>query len=348
MTDDEILQRLELILEKEEQDAMLLEQELFEQELKWEEQQQRQQQQQQQTSPDWLQTRRSKLGQYDDVDDDDNNEKDGKNNNTVIPINKHTLLTIEEYKTILKAYGGTDIVVIPDDMEQPRMGGSADGMIVCTASGTAGNDNDVEESSTINLYHQHRQLSSTSSSSLLLVNIIAKRLIDHLKQRQLQDIGVLAAKTNTTRTRNGSKNNDLFQNSNWQVVDCGNYIVHIMDATTRKALQLEKLWSGNDPLWKLQYWNDDDIEDYCAKYPVPKQYNGNDINTTTSNNSIWDPTTIIRQLERSNNNQYNTRILRHRPVVANAIKRNDRKQGRKKRREQKQYQQYQQQHGQGR
>lgn len=55
--------------------------------------------------------------------------------------------------------------------------------------------------------------------------------------------------------------------STWHVVDCGSYIVHILDVHTRNYLKLEDLWSEKDPLRQLEYWNDDAVEDYCERHP---------------------------------------------------------------------------------
>ena len=58
----------------------------------------------------------------------------------------------------------------------------------------------------------------------------------------------------------------------WRVVDCSNYIVHVLDKRTRKHLKLEDLWSGKDPLWRLDLKNDEAVEEYIRTHPVPDGY----------------------------------------------------------------------------
>jgi hypothetical protein len=258
---------------------------------------------------DWLQTRRTALnrsmhGQQDgDFDDDDQID--------IIPVIHHQLLTVDEIQTLLESLGGKDIVVLPDDPEQPRMGGAM-GMIICTAESEAS--------------------AFVASYNPFLANAITRGLIDHLKHRQLQDLGVLGAQMGTghlsTRQRGTMTNTGT---STWHVVDCGNYIVHVMDEVTRRALKLEYLWSGKDPLWKLDYWDESAMDEYCERHPVPNEYNGGVVSSSSSAaTTFWD-SSMVRRLERS---QYAMSVPRHRPVVANAIKRRDRRAGRKQKREQ--------------
>lgn len=64
----------------------------------------------------------------------------------------------------------------------------------------------------------------------------ADYLVLALKERKLQECGVVGAKL-------GAEGYDC---NDWMIVDCGNAIVQIMDATTRESLQLEERWNNPD------------------------------------------------------------------------------------------------------
>ncbi|KAG7362066.1 ribosomal silencing factor during starvation domain containing protein [Nitzschia inconspicua] len=326
MSEEEILKRVEEVLAKEE----ALEEESFYQELQREEkgrQQQQQQQQQKEQETDWLRTRRAALGMQ-------SPQQDSDKTTTVLPIIPHQLLTADDIQTLLKGHGGSNVTVIMDDPEYPRMGG-AHGMVICTAGSSGGNDdNDNDIIGT----------TATGNVNPFVINTLTRILIDHLKERKLYEVGVVGAQMGTNHlTPRGTANTHRSRQSTWHVVDCGNYIVHIMDAYTRNYLKLEDLWSGRDPLWKLEYWNEDAVEEYCQKHPVPPLYNGGNgssgVEGSESATTYWDPS-LVRRLER---NQYSSPFPRHRPVVSNATKRKDRRVGRQKRREQRQQQHRQQQ-----
>eukprot|EP00980_Cylindrotheca_fusiformis_P014052 scaffold3670_cov124-Cylindrotheca_fusiformis.AAC.28 len=209
-----------------------------------------------------------------------------KDSEPEVPVLHHQLLTETEVTTLLKSFGGDDIAVLKDDEEYPRMGG-AKAMILCTAP---------------NLYY---------------VNAITKNLVDHLKERELQDLGVLGAKMGKGFLQTTSQNN-------WSVVDCQNYIVHVLDQSTREALNLEKLWSGKDPLWRLDVNNDDAVEDYVAEHHVPYSYGPNPDDIYSRE------TSSIDKLQRR---QW---ISPHRPVIPTAEKLRDRRAERRRRRERRQ------------
>jgi ribosomal silencing factor RsfS len=218
---------------------------------------------------DWLQTRRAALRE--NGDDEDENS---------IAILPHTLLTLKDLETLLTGLGGIDIMLLLDDPEAPRMGGSI-GMLLCTAS---------------NPFH---------------VTALTRALISHLKERQLQDLGVLGAQM-TLRSSSAISSNT------WNVVDCSNYMVHLFDQPTRQALKLEDLWTGKDPLWKLNYQDDDAVEDYVANHSVPPGFGPNP--------EEWFGKSSLTKLRHSKH------LFDHRPVVPLATKMNDRKAGRKRRR----------------
>ena len=58
----------------------------------------------------------------------------------------------------------------------------------------------------------------------------------------------------------------------WNVIDCQNYVVHILLEETRQHLNLEALWSGEDELLKLRLNDEDTVDDYVAKNPVPDKF----------------------------------------------------------------------------
>jgi ribosomal silencing factor RsfS len=205
-----------------------------------------------------------------------------------IPVRTHELLTEDELLALLEYHNGEDIQVLLDNPDAPRMGGAI-GMVVCEASGGG--------------FH---------------IQSITRALVDHLKERRLQDLGVLGAQMGSNRS--------MYQHSTWNVVDCQNFIVHILSGPTRRALRLEELWSGRDPLWRLDVSNDDHVDDYVAKNPVPADYygsgGGGSLHEARGN---WN----IGKLERSP-------FVPHSPVIPTDKKHQDRRAGRRKRREMKQ------------
>jgi len=344
MTDDEILKRLDEVLKKEEE----LEAQLFQKELEREEEGRRlrlrmeasteQQLDGDSQSPDWLRNRRAMLGQDDTV------EEDG-----VVPILLHTPLTADEIELLLEAHGGGDIRVVHDNPEAARMGG-ADGMIFCTGGGSS-NTSNSSSSSTNNYVH----------SSPYLISTLSRVLIDHMKDRKLHEVGIApSAKQNTTNRAaqsapliyggGGSRMTANNPSESWRIVDCGNYIVHILDEATRYDLNLEDLWSGADPLWRVNVFDEDEVEDYCRRHPVPESFNGTGSRNSNSNSGSADGSgsgsthhsrpeeedgymdgAFIKRLERTRFGS----TRRHKPVVPQSIKNRDRRIGNKKRREQR-------------
>ena len=221
------------------------------------------------TSIDWLASRRKALG------------TDTSKDKTSVAVVHHQLLSEQEVVHLLESGGGSDMEVMYDDQDYPRMGG-ATAMVLCTAS------------------------------NQFYVNAITKHLVDHLKERQLQDLGVLGAQLGKNFLHQANQNN-------WNVVDCKNYIVHVFDRQTRVALNLEDLWRGKDPLWSLDMSNEDAVEDYVAEYHVPADYGPNpeDIFGQSS----------ISKLQRQ---QW---LAPHRPVIPISEKLKDRRAGRRRRRQ---------------
>ena len=206
-----------------------------------------------------------------------------------IPVRIHELLTEDELLSLLEYHNGEDIQVLLDNPDAPRMGGAM-GMVVCEASGGG--------------FH---------------IQSITRALIDHLKERRLQEMGVLGAQMGSNRS--------MYQHSTWNVVDCQNFIVHILSGPTRRALRLEDLWSGRDPLWRLDVSNEEQVDDYVAKNPVPADYfgSGGGGGLLQEARGGW----TIGKLERSP-------FVPHSPVIPTDKKHQDRRAGRRKRREMKQ------------
>jgi ribosomal silencing factor RsfS len=94
------------------------------------------------------------------------------------------------------------------------------------------------------------------------MRILADTLVRQMRRRKLQEVDVFGAKQGPEGT----------EESNWMVVDCRNFIVHIMDDHTRRMINLEGLWSGKDPLPTVSFYDDDAVEDYVAAHPVPEKY----------------------------------------------------------------------------
>lgn len=208
--------------------------------------------------PDWLAARRSRLGEGDarpvgmmsPEDADAARQLDSE-----IPVIEYTLLTSEEISGSLSALGAEDIVVI-----QPteRYGGSvsleADGLIIATGR------------------------------SMSHLRVLAESVVRNLRARGLQRRGVLGAMLGPeggedigTSRRNRRKLGGLAGRSvddGWMLVDCGNYVVHLQDEATRRDINLESLWQGEEgkKLRSVNMADDDSVDDYVAANPVPDDY----------------------------------------------------------------------------
>eukprot|EP00546_Thalassionema_frauenfeldii_P012626 CAMPEP_0178910178 /NCGR_PEP_ID=MMETSP0786-20121207/8949_1 /TAXON_ID=186022 /ORGANISM="Thalassionema frauenfeldii, Strain CCMP 1798" /LENGTH=269 /DNA_ID=CAMNT_0020582393 /DNA_START=41 /DNA_END=847 /DNA_ORIENTATION=- len=121
-------------------------------------------------------------------------------------------------------------------------------------------------------------VTATSSQHL---NLLADTLVRQLKQRKLQDYGVEGA-------LNGADGNGG-NNETWLAVDCDNFIVHIMLEDTRRHLNIEPLWSGADGFFELNASDENAVDDYVARNPIPEDYGSVD---------TLDVTDTISRLER--------------------------------------------------
>jgi len=104
-------------------------------------------------------------------------------------------------------------------------------------------------------------VTATSSQHLYLMT---DTLVRQLKQRNLHNFGVDGAARSSKRARD--------HNETWVVVDCDNYVVHIILEDARRHLNLEALWSGEDDLLNLDFLDEKAVDDYVARNPVPEGY----------------------------------------------------------------------------
>ena len=100
-----------------------------------------------------------------------------------------------------------------------------------------------------------------TATSAQHLQLLSDTLVRQLKVRKLALKGVMGAKL-------GAEGDG----GDWKVVDCHNYVVHIMLAETRRHLNLEALWSGKDKLLTVMSHDEDEVDDYVAKNPVPGKF----------------------------------------------------------------------------
>mmetsp|Transcript_32012 Transcript_32012/g.66836 ORF Transcript_32012/g.66836 Transcript_32012/m.66836 type:complete len:407 (-) Transcript_32012:1191-2411(-) len=180
----------------------------------------------------------------------------------LIPVRKHVMLTKEEIETVVVSCGGEDVVCVLDDPDDRRMGG-LDGSILVTAP-------------------TYRHLTQ-----------ISDQLVRHLRYRNLGEVGVAGA-------LDGPSGNRKDPSEHWMVVDCRNFLVHIQVESTRKALRLEDLWTGKDPLWKINCSNESEVDAYIDRFPIPEGY-GAQVND-------WEKT--MRNLERNRYTPHHRKVER--------------------------------------
>lgn len=122
------------------------------------------------------------------------------------------------------------------------------------------------------------------------MRVMADTLVRQLRHRKLQEVNVLGA----------MQGPEGEEDSNWMVVDCRNFVVHILEEKTRAALNLEGLWNGKDPLHQVSFQDEDAVENYIAAHPVPDNYGAHSLLN-------WDDR--FRQLQK------NRWLAPHKPVV---------------------------------
>ena len=183
---------------------------------------------------DWLQTRRQQLG--DDLTP--SFEQPGQ----ALPVLHHTLLTAQEIMDFLASLGGMYPNLVEDTVKNAhgdtRMGGAFKGIIFVSGNSSA-----------------HLRMLATS-------------LVEQLKRRKLNEVGVMGA-------RHGAEGSDD-ADEGWFCIDCHNYVVNIQDEETRRTLDLEAWWSKPDPMaeYRAASMGDEDaaLEEFVAKNPVPPNY----------------------------------------------------------------------------
>ena len=176
---------------------------------------------------DWMQTRRSMLmgGTPDAILQNASQallDEEEDDDGNIISIVEHQLLSRFEIASVLEFGGGERIMTVLDDPENPTFGGAQGYMVV------------------------------TAPSNRHMVQM-ADQLVRQMRYRKLQEIGVVGA-------MRGPEGNKRDPQEHWMVVNCQNYVVHILLEESRNHLQLEKLWSGEDPIWTV----DDSEESWDA------------------------------------------------------------------------------------
>jgi len=220
---------------------------------------------------DWLQARRSRLGDTSEENKQipthlmtpDQAEK-FSHRNSQIPIKLYTLFTTSELSTSLIAQGGTNVRIINTADCDPVRGVGIGCNFILLVTGR----------------------------SALHIRVMADSIVRNMKERKLHERGVTGAiqgaeggrdifsnKRSLNRARrNTAVNTSRKIDDDWFVVDCNNIHVHLMEATTRKCLNIESLWDLSDPnsegskLRRVDCTNEEDIDIYVAENPVPDEY----------------------------------------------------------------------------
>lgn len=104
-----------------------------------------------------------------------------------------------------------------------------------------------------------------SASTRTQLRVLAETLVRQLRRRQLEEMNVIGAQLGPE----GSGTDET-----WWVVDCRNYVVHLQDERTRRAVDLEGLWTGKDGLHLVDPLNEEEVDDYVAENPVPDDFGG--------------------------------------------------------------------------
>jgi len=219
---------------------------------------------------DWLQARRSRLG-----DDEPSKQtpthmmnpeeaETFRHQNSQIPVVPYTLLTTSEVTASLASQGGDDIHIIDatefDNMQGVGMGCEA--MILVTGR---------------NASH---------------IRVLADSIVRNLKARKLNERGVVGAmlgveggkdiftskRSRNRAGRNGAVSGSRKVDDDWMVIDCDNIHVHIMEEVTRRCLNIEGIWDLNNPnsegskLRRVDLTDDDSVDSYVAENPIPEEY----------------------------------------------------------------------------
>jgi ribosomal silencing factor RsfS len=117
-----------------------------------------------------------------------------------------------------------------------------------------------------------------TATSTRHLRLLSDTLVRQLKIRKLASKGVVGAALGAEGGHD------------WRVVDCRNYIVHLMLEQTRQHVNLEALWTGEDELLSINYNDEDAVDEYVANNPVPPgfgQVQVQEISDTVSQLQRW-------------------------------------------------------------
>jgi ribosomal silencing factor RsfS len=192
------------------------------------------------SSIDWLQARRSRLGETDEQHIlkpthllTPVQAESFRHQNSQIPIIPYTLLTTTEISSSLSAQGGTDIHIIDtSEFDSTRFVGIGCNFMMLVTGRNASH-----------------------------IRVLADSIVRNLKARKLHERGVIGASQGVEggqdiftnkHSRNRARRNGAMHSSgkiddDWMVVDCENIHVHILEESTRKCLNIEGLWDLTNP-----------------------------------------------------------------------------------------------------
>ena len=212
---------------------------------------------------DWLQARRSRLGESTITDGGKkathlltpDQAETFRNQNSQIEVIPHTLFTTTELTTSLSAQGATDIHIIETSKLKKVHGVGIGCNYIMLATGR-------------NASH---------------IRVLADSVVRNLKARKLNERNVVGAslgaeggedifsnKRNRNRARRkGATNTSGKMDDDWMVVDCENIHVHIMEEFTRRCLNIEGLFdthpnSDGSILRSLDLDDEEAIDTYVA------------------------------------------------------------------------------------
>jgi ribosome silencing factor RsfS/YbeB/iojap len=95
--------------------------------------------------------------------------------------------------------------------------------------------------------------------------------------RRMATAIVRALKVRLLRNTIGFTGAEGYDCDDWILVDCGNMLVHFMDAHTRKSIRLEAHWADPDRTMVKDSSNekemDNEMDNIVADNPIPHNYN---------------------------------------------------------------------------
>jgi Ribosomal silencing factor during starvation len=85
-------------------------------------------------------------------------------------------------------------------------------------------------------------------------------------------------------------------NESWLAVCCHNFIVHVQSSVTRKAINLESLWTDQEELHLVDLTDEDAVDEYVRENQVPDEYISQFVNRNAFG-AEWNET--LSQLEKT-------------------------------------------------